>query len=130
MYFTWTDRSLCESGFVFDRKTIGVDTNHAAGFAPTYEFESPDVCYTKHSPTSIFDDLTVSKVPPGTIITYCIRATNDVGYDYGYRSEPACLNVTVAWEASVRFAFIFYWSSVMLFEFAGIWLGIGGRNRR
>ncbi len=93
MYMSWTDTSLCESGFVFDRA--------GSSFTPTYDFESPNVCFTKHSPSSIFDDLTVSKVQPGTNLTYCIRATNDVGYDYGYRSDPACQWTIVAWEASV-----------------------------
>ncbi len=94
MYLSWTDTSLCESGFVFDRD--------GSSFTPTYDFESPETCFTKHSPTSIFDDLTVTKVPPGSNLTYCIRAANAIGYDYGYRSNPGCQWAIVAWEASVR----------------------------
>ncbi len=91
---SWKDTSLCESGFVFDRA--------GSSFTPIYNFESPQVCFTKHSPSSIFDDLTKTpSVKLGSIQTYCVRAANPVGYKFGYRSEPGCKDITIAWESMV-----------------------------
>jgi hypothetical protein len=87
--------SLCESGFVFDRANFS--------FTPMYNFESPDVCSTKHAPSSIFDDLTKAPtVKLGSIQTYCIRAANPVGYKFGYQSHAGCQDITIAWESMVR----------------------------
>ncbi len=67
-----------------------------------YNFESPQVCFTKHSPSSIFDDLTTTpSIKLGSIQTYCVRAANSVGYKFGYRSDPGCKDVTIAWESMV-----------------------------
>jgi hypothetical protein len=91
---SWTDNSICEAGFAFDRG--------GSSFTPDYLFQSPDVCFTSHSPSSIYDDLTVTpSVKLGSIQTYCVRAANEIGYDYGYRSDPACQNIIIAWEAGV-----------------------------
>ena len=94
MYLSWTDTSLCESGFGFDRG--------GSSFTPDYAVESYDTCFTSHSPTQIYDDLTVSTtVQLGSTQTYCVRAVNVVGYATGYRSDPACKDVVIAWEAVV-----------------------------
>jgi hypothetical protein len=94
MYFSWTDTSLCENGFGFDRGGFS--------FTPDYKIESYSTCFTSHAPTQIFDDLTVSlNVELGSTQTYCVRAVNEVGYDSGYRSDPACKDVVIAWEAVV-----------------------------
>ena len=91
---SWKDTSLCESGFVFDRA--------GSSFTPIYNFESPQVCFTQHSPSSIFDDLTTSpNIKLGSTQTYCVRAANPVGYKFGYRSDPGCQDITIAWESMV-----------------------------
>ena len=94
VYLSWTDTSLCETGFGFDRK--------GATFTADYMVNSKDVCFSAHAPTSVYDDLVVApSVTVGSVQTYCIRAINEVGYDTGYRSDSACRNITIAWEASV-----------------------------
>ena len=94
MYFSWTDSSLCESGFGFDRG--------GSSFTPDYTIESYATCFSSHAPAQIFDDLTVSTtVQLGSTQTYCVRAVNAIGYDTGYRSDPACRDVVIAWEAIV-----------------------------
>jgi hypothetical protein len=94
IYLSWKDTSLCESGFVFDRA--------GSSFTPIYNFESPQVCFTQHSPSSIFDDLTTSpNIKLGSTQTYCVRAANPVGYKFGYRSDPGCQDITIAWESMV-----------------------------
>jgi hypothetical protein len=73
-----------------------------SSFTPIYNFESPQVCFTQHSPSSIFDDLTTSpNIKLGSIQTYCVRAANPEGYKYGYRSDPGCQDITIAWESTV-----------------------------
>ncbi len=60
------------------------------------------MCFTKHSPSSIFDDLTKTpSVKLGSIQKYCVRAANPVGYKFGYRSDPGCQDITIAWESMV-----------------------------
>ncbi len=94
IYLSWTDASICESGFVFDRK--------GSSFTPDYSFQSPTRCFTTHSPSSIYDDLTATpSVRLGSTQTYCVRAANEVGYAEGYRSAPACQDIVIAWEAGV-----------------------------
>jgi hypothetical protein len=94
IYLSWKDTSLCESGFVFDRA--------GSSFTPIYNFESPQVCFTQHSPSSIFDDLTTTpSIQLGSIQTYCVRAVNPVGYKFGYRSNPGCQDIKIAWESMV-----------------------------
>ncbi len=94
VYLAWTDTSLCETGFGFDRK--------GATFTADYMVNSKDVCFSAHAPTSVYDDLVVApSVTVGSVQTYCVRAINEVGYDTGYRSASACRNITIAWEASV-----------------------------
>jgi hypothetical protein len=94
IYLSWTDASICESGFVFDRK--------GSSFTPDYSFQSPTRCFTTHSPSSIYDDLTATpSIKLGSTQTYCVRAANEVGYAEGYRSAPACQDIVIAWEAGV-----------------------------
>jgi hypothetical protein len=95
VYLSWTDNSLCETGFGFDR--LG------ATFTPDYLVNSDAVCFTNHAPTNVYDDLTVAQnIAVNSVQTYCFRATNQEGYDSGYRSDPTCQDITIAWEASVR----------------------------
>jgi hypothetical protein len=101
---SWTDTSLCETGFGFDRK--------GATFTADYMVNSEDVCFSAHAPTSVYDDLVVApSVTVGSVQTYCIRAINEAGYDTGYRSESACKDIAIAWEASVSCL----WVHVLLF---------------
>ncbi len=73
-----------------------------SSFTPIYSFESPQVCFTSHSPSSIFDDLTKTpSIAVGSIQTYCVRAVNSVGYKFGYRSDPGCKDIMIAWESMV-----------------------------
>ena len=60
------------------------------------------MCFTKHSPSSIFDDLTKTpSIKLGSIQIYCVRAANPVGYKFGYRSDPGCQDIKIAWESMV-----------------------------
>ncbi len=95
IFLSWTDNSLCESGFGFDRQ--------GSSFTPDYEVESEKTCLASHSPTQIYDDLAASAalVPVGSTQTYCVRAVNDVGYDSGYSSNATCKDVVIAWETLV-----------------------------
>jgi hypothetical protein len=96
MYLSWKDRSLCESGFSFERE--------GTGFAPAYFVETSTPCFVPHAPAQVYDDLVVAtEVALGSNQTYCVRAINSIGYEAGYRSDPACVDVTIAWEAVVRF---------------------------
>ncbi len=96
---SWTDTSLCETGFGFDRKN---STGRPQTFTADYMVNSKDMCFSAHAPTSVYDDLVVApSVTVGSVQTYCIRAINEVGYDTGYRSDSACKDITIAWEASV-----------------------------
>jgi hypothetical protein len=106
---SWTDTSLCETGFGFDRKN---STGRPQTFAADYMVNSEDVCFSDHAPTSVYDDLVVApSVTVGSVQTYCVRAINEVGYDTGYRSDSACKDITIAWEASVSCL----WVHVLLF---------------
>ncbi len=93
MYLSWTDTSLCESGFGFSRGGLS--------FTPDYLVESPKTCFSQHSPSLIYDDLTTNSVALGSTQKYCTRAINSVGYDSGYLSDPLCMDIVVAWEAAV-----------------------------
>jgi hypothetical protein len=96
---SWTDTSLCEAGFGFDRK--------GATFTADYMVNSKDSCFSAHAPTSVYDDLVVApSVTVGSVQTYCVRAINEAGYDTGYRSDSACKDITIAWEASVQYSLI------------------------
>ncbi len=96
IYLSWTDTSICESGFSFDRG--------GSSFAPVYDFESPDMCFTQHSPSTVADDLTTTPlVQLGSQQTYCVRAVNPDGYRLGYRSDPGCQTITIGWETKVSF---------------------------
>jgi hypothetical protein len=95
VFLAWTDNSLCETGFGFDRE--------GTTFAADYMVNSKDVCFSTHAPTAVFDDLAAApSVTVGSVQTYCVRAINEQGYDTGYRSNAACADITIAWEASVR----------------------------
>jgi hypothetical protein len=99
IYLSWVDNSVCESGFVFQREASGSD---ASSFTPMYSFESTDPCFARHAPSSIFDDLTIAPdIKLGSIQKYCVFATNPVGYKFGYRSNPGCHEITIAWESMV-----------------------------
>ncbi len=94
VYLSWTDTSLCETGFGFSRS--------GASFTPDYLINSDAVCFHRHQPTSVFDDLTIAKsVAVNSVQKYCIRAVNEIGYDSAYHSDAACEEITIAWEASV-----------------------------
>jgi hypothetical protein len=97
VYLQWTDRSLCETGFSFDRG--------GAQFAPLYSVQDATVCHLKHSPSSIFDDLSTAQSQGqagiGTTQTYCIRATAEIGCDSNkYESDPTCTDIVIAWESA------------------------------
>ncbi len=94
----WIDRSLCETGFSFDRE--------GAHFAPLYSVQDSTVCGIKHSPSSAYDDLSAAQAqgqaPVGTKQTYCIRATAEIGCDSNkYESDPTCTDIVIAWESSL-----------------------------
>jgi hypothetical protein len=98
MYLQWTDRSLCETGFSFERG--------GAHFAPVYSVQDSTICGVYHSPTSVFDDLSAAQAQGlatiGSTQTYCVRATAPIGCDSNkYESEPACTSIVIAWESSI-----------------------------
>ncbi len=106
MFLAWTDNSLCETGFGFDRE--------GTTFAADYMVNSKDVCFSTHAPTAVFDDLAAApSVTVGSVQTYCVRAINEQGYDTGYRSNPACADITIAWEASVSCGDVMLSSSIL-----------------
>ena len=77
MYLRWTDASLCENGFSFDRSGFS--------FTPNYDYQSSTSCFTAHAPSTIVDDLSnIATVPVGSSQTYCVRAYNTIGYAIGW----------------------------------------------
>jgi hypothetical protein len=98
MYLQWFDRSLCETGFSFDRG--------GAQFTPVYSVQDSTQCGVYHSPISVFDDLEAAQaqglVSVGSNQTYCVRATAPIGCDSNkYESDPACVSIIIAWESSI-----------------------------
>jgi hypothetical protein len=89
---------MCETGFSFTRG----DNN----FAPVYFTQDSAICGTKHSPTTVFDDLSAGQaqglVAYGTTYEYCVSATASIGCDSNqYESDRTCQAITIAWESSV-----------------------------
>ncbi len=98
VYLQWTDRSLCETGFTFDRS--------GEHFTPLYSVQDATICHLQHAPTSVFDDLIVAQrygqALVGTTQKYCVRATADIGCDSNkYESAETCEFLTIAWESSL-----------------------------
>ncbi len=100
MFLKWTDRSLCESGFSFERGTNA--------FTPTYFIQSSEVCWLPHAPVTVYDDLVAAqlqnKISVGSLQTYCIRAINPIGCDNSqyYSSESTCVTKLILWESAIR----------------------------
>ena len=95
----WTDASLCESGFSFDR--------NGNLFTPVYAVQAQQPCGLPHAPTSVFDDLATAEKSGeaniGTTQVYCIRAINPIGCTSGsYSSAPSCTSVVINWESAIN----------------------------
>jgi hypothetical protein len=98
VYLQWNDRSLCETGFTFDRS--------GEQFTSLYSVQDATVCHLQHAPTSVYDDLAVAQrygqALVGTTQKYCVRATADIGCDSNkYESDGTCNSLTIAWESSL-----------------------------
>ena len=68
--------------------------------------QDASVCGVRHSPTSVYDDLSAAQAQGlatiGSLQTYCVRATAPIGCDANkYESEPTCVTVRIAWESSL-----------------------------
>jgi hypothetical protein len=99
MYLKWTDRSLCESGFSFERG--------ASLFASQYDVQSAQACWLPHAPVSVYDDLVAAqlqnRIAVGSFQSYCIRAVNPIGCDNAnsYVSNAACVTKQILWESAL-----------------------------
>ncbi len=98
MYLQWTDRSLCETGFTFDRS--------GEQFTPFYLTEDATTCFLQHAPTSVYDDLVVAQrygqALVGSTQKYCVRATAEIGCESNkYESAETCEFFKIAWESSL-----------------------------
>ena len=99
VYMSWTDASLCETGFTFERSG-----NH---FTPVYQVQAQQTCGVSHSPTTVYDDLETAEMSGqavvGTKQTYCIYAVNPIGCTSGsYTSAANCVDVLINWEAAIN----------------------------
>ena len=71
-----------------------------------YSVQPSEACGLQHSPSSVYDDLAAAQkqgqAQIGSSQTYCIRAVNPIGCNSGsYKSDPACVSVTIAWESAI-----------------------------
>jgi hypothetical protein len=99
MYLKWEDRSLCESGFSFERGS--------KQFTPQYDVQSAQACLLPHAPVSVYDDLVAAQLQNQIVVgsspTYCVRAVNPIGCDNqnSYASNAACVTKLILWESAL-----------------------------
>eukprot|EP00045_Choanoeca_perplexa_P000635 m.15256 g.15256 ORF g.15256 m.15256 type:complete len:2739 (-) comp10439_c0_seq1:193-8409(-) len=98
VYFSWTDQSMCESGFVITRDGSSISLD--------YSVTSSKNMYSKHQPRIVYDNL-MNDLPsnnaPGHMHEYCVAAVNPVWYPPGYNSK-AWLGDNCYEQAKVRLA--------------------------
>ena len=104
---SFIDNSVCEEAYAMTRRF----ENSRTIFAPNYYFYSTDKCKNNLNPgTSYADDLSLSRLDVGVTYAYCAEAIAinymaspvNVFTPNRVSSDPACQDVTIAWEASIR----------------------------
>lgn len=109
---SWTDSSLCESGFSFTRcagATQQCNENEGVAFTSDYIFANTleKSCLQEHAPTDLLDSIDRSDLALGSSYTYCMRAVDErsrsvVPYASGQACAPA---IVVQYEAILRVRF-------------------------
>lgn len=102
--FSWTDNSLCESGFSVTRQKntaagIPDPTAPKVAFLPNVVITVPQKCGYHHEHTDVFDDIRAARLELGMSYTYCMSAIN--AELFNYRSAERCVAATVLFEAQL-----------------------------
>jgi len=97
MYYQWVDKSMCEEGFTFFRRTADARIS----ISDDYIFKAEEKCGQRHRPQFVHEDIKDAGLSLGTELQYCMASIGNTGALMKYVSAESCFGTQVMFETMI-----------------------------